>query len=321
MRRFLSGILFLLIGLPVTFSGLLALSLRPWAFDRTFYSRAIDDERLWTALRSPTALKGAPDKVEIGGFTFSGPALYGALQRHLPEAELKSFATDAVDSFIRSADDGVPAAALDLRTLKSTLTKNSAAISADYFAALPKGETRGILTDLRTRPPEASTASLAKRGNEAFASVIATIPDTVSPRMQGASPANGEPHRLSARSSLDRLATTGLAASAALLLGLGFLGGGGIGRSLARSGKFLIIPSSLVLAAGIALSVPGAPIVLSIAAKAQATSDLGFLQAIGGWLSSWLGVAARSFFVVGLSGISIGALLASVRRILEPREY
>lgn len=321
MRRFLSGILFLLIGLPVTFSGLLALSLRPWAFDKIFYSKAIDDERLWTALRSPTALKGAPDKVEIGGLTFSGPALYGALQRHLPEAELKSLATAAVDSFIVGANDGRPAAALDLRPLKSALTKNSGAISTDYFAVLPKSDSGGVLTDSRTQPPEDSTASLAKRGNEAFTRVIATIPDTVSPKTQGDSIALGETHRLSARTSLDRLATTGLAASAALLLGLGFLGGGGIGSSLARSGKFLIIPSALVLAAGIALSVPGAPIVLSIAAKAQATSELGFIQAIGGWLSSWLGVAARSFFVVGLSGISIGALLASVRRILEPREY
>ncbi|HUX41280.1 MAG TPA: hypothetical protein VMV83_08970 [Rectinemataceae bacterium] len=321
MRRFLSGILYLLIGLPITFSGLLALSLRPWAFDKTFYSRAIDDERLWTALRSPTALKGAPDKVEIGGFTFSGPALYSALQRHLPEAALKSFATDAVDSLISVSDEGKPAAALDLRPLKSTLTRDSAAIAADYFADLPKGDRRGVLTDFRTQPPGTSSASLAKQGSEAFASVIATIPDSVNPKIQSGSIILGDPHRVSPKASLDRLATTGLAASAALLLGLGFLGGGGIGRSLARTGKFLIIPSALVLAAGIALSIPGAPIVLSIAAKAQATSDLGFLQAIGGWLSSWLGVAARSFFIVGLSGISIGALLASVRRILEPREY
>ena len=127
--------------------------------------------------------------------------------------------------------------------------------------------------------------------------------------------------RIAIKASFDRLATTGVAAGAALLLGLGFLGGGGLGRCLARSGKYLIYPSALVLAAGIALSIPGAPIALKVAAYVQASADLSFLQALGGWLGSWLGVAARSFFVVGLSGLSLGALIASVRRILEPREY
>jgi hypothetical protein len=321
MRRFLSGLLYLVVGLPVVLSGLLALSIRPWAMDKGFYSRAIDDPRLWASLRSPLVLKGAPEKVEIGGYVFSGPALYGALQKHLPEVELRSFAERSIDEVFNSIDSGKSSVFLDLRPIKASFTKNSAAIAEDYLAALPPGSPGGTSTDISVRPGGMTDPLLVERGGKAFEGLAAAIPDEVKPDLSVADLGRAKGSTISARSFFDRLSSTGLAAGAALLLGLGFLGGGGLGRSFARSGRYLMIPSALVLLTGLVLSIPGAPIAVNLLTGAQASADLGFLKALGGWLGSWLGVASRSFFVVGLAGMSIGALLSSVRRILEPREY
>ena len=318
MRRFLAGILYLFLGLPIALSGLLALSVRPWALDPGFYRRAIEDPRLWTALKSPEALKGAPESIEIGGYIFSGPALYGALQKHIPEAELKNLGGRAIDDIIGAVRSGRAAAALDLRPLKNGLSKESGAFAADYIRSLPKGLPDSP-TDLRVIP-EGAAGIKTEGPAQAAEKLIGSIPDTVTPHV--------EPERASqtrsltvARGGLDRMASSALGAGAVLLLGLGFLGGGGIGRSLSRSGRFLIIPSAIVLAAGLALSIPGAPLAMQIASHLPKAPEAGFVTALGSWLGSWLGVAARSFFVVGLSGVSIGALLVSLRRIFEPREF
>ena len=321
MRRFLAGILYLGVGLPVVLSSLLALSIRPWALDRNFYSRAVDDPRLWIALRSPVARRNAPAKVEIGGYVFSGPALYGAIQGHLPEAELKSLANGTIDEVFNAVDSGKSGLALDLRPLKADLKKNSDAMLADYLSALPVGAPAELSTDLSQRPAGPTDAALADRDGKAVKSLIDSIPDEVRREFPASGGNRVDGARISAKDSFDRWSSTGVAAGAALLLGLGFLGGGGVGRSLARAGRFLMFPSALILAAGVALSIPGAPVALDVAFRAGASADLGFLKALGGWLGSWLGIASRSFFVVGLSGLSVGALLASVRRILEPREY
>lgn len=321
MRRFLSGLLYLFLGLPVVLSGLLSLSVRPWAFDRGFYEKAIQDDRLWTALRSPGALKSVPDSVEIGGYLFSGPALYGAMQRRIPEAELKALGTKAVEDVIGSVESGKDAAPLDLRPLKSRIESEAPALVEDYLAAIPSGQAASS-TDLRTRPAGLPPALLATEGTEALRNAVATIPDYAQPhvRVQNGALALGA-GGMEAKAILDRVATTTGLAGAALLLGLGFLGGGGIGRSLARTGRYLILPSAIVLVAGTALALPGAPLVMQLASEHASKADPAFIKAVGGWLGSWLGVAARSFFVVGLSGLSIGGFLASIRRIVEPREY
>ncbi|HUX39282.1 MAG TPA: hypothetical protein VMV44_15385 [Rectinemataceae bacterium] len=319
MRRLLAGLLYLFLGLPVAFSGLLALSVKPWALDPSFYRRAIEDQRLWTALRSPEALKGVPERMEIGGYIFSGPALYGALQKHIPEAELKSLGGLAVDDIIGALRAGRSATALDLRPLKSSLSKNSRAFAADYLRSLPRGLPTSS-TDLRVLP-EGSAGKASSSAAQATENLIASIPDMVTPDVQTEPRASSRGGLTVGRGGLDRMSSSALAAGAVLLLGLGFLGGGGIGRSLSRAGRFLIIPSAIVLAAGIALSIPGAPLALELVNRLPKAPEASFVAALGGWLGSWLGVAARSFFVVGLSGVSIGALLVSLRRIFEPREF
>lgn len=321
MRRALSGLLYVFLGLPVALSALLTLSVRPWALDRGFYDRAIEDERLWTALRSPEALKGAPESVEINGYLFSGPALYGAFQRHLPEAELKALGRGAVEDILGALETRRPPTPLDLRPLKARLSRDREALAADYFAALPAG-TPSSDSDLRTRAPTAAGTALVRSGSQALGSLVDAIPDEASPQIRvesGRSLVVFGPE--STKTVLDRLARDSALAGGALLLGLGFLGGGGVGRSLSRTGRFLILPSALVLAAGLALSIPGAPLFIQALEQIRPAPELGFLKSLGGWLGSWLGVAARSFFVVGLSGLSLGALLASLRRIFEPREY
>jgi len=318
MRRPLAGLLYVFLGLPIALSGLLALSVRPWILDRSFYHRAIDDPRLWTALRSPEALKGVPERVEIGGYIFSGPALYGALQKHIPETALKSVANKAVDDVISAVSSGQNVPPMDLRPFKADLARNAAAIAADYVASLPEGSSGGTPTDLTSRLPGSQRKEL-DTADSSIGALVASIPDEARPEMRAEAGVVRGP-TVTGVSSLERSASSAVGAGIALLLGLGFLGGGGIGRSLSRAGRFLILPSAIVLGAGIALSIPGAPIAMQIASHATGGADAGFFRALSGWLGSWLGVAARSFFVVGLSGVSIGALFASLRRIFEPRE-
>jgi hypothetical protein len=72
---------------------------------------------------------------------------------------------------------------------------------------------------------------------------------------------------------------------------------------------------------GVALALPGAPLTVLIPESARLAIAPDFLSSLQGWLSGWLGQMSRSFFTVGLVGVSVGGLLASLRRIFEPREY
>jgi hypothetical protein len=44
------------------------------------------------------------------------------------------------------------------------------------------------------------------------------------------------------------------------------------------------------------------------------------MKEAGAWFASVFGQVSKSFFIVGLIGVSAGGLLASLRRIFEPKE-
>jgi hypothetical protein len=288
VRRFGATVLYLLIGLPLALSSILALSVRPWALDRDFYRRALADEKLFTILRSPEAASSFDEKIVIGGYIFSGPAFATAIQAHLPEAELRQAAMAGVDSFLDAAAKGRAPMPVDLRPLKARLAKDSPVLVRDYIAALPKAPDTAPpagAQDLSLAFPAISKAQQEKALALGFGKVLAGMPDSLEAKTQSAG--NPAPAILGgAQASLDRIAFVGTGISAFLLLGLGFLGGGGLARTLSRTGRFIILPSAVVLVIGTALALPGAPLLGFLPTEATRALGSPFVDSLRSWASS-----------------------------------
>ena len=328
MRRFLANILFIFIGLPLALSALFLVSARPWALDRATYKRFVEDDRLYAALQAPEIASRAPATIELrpaGGasaVTLDGKALTATVQKDLPWPEIKSTASRAVDAALDAAQGKTPGGILrlDIRPLKASLKARSPAVARDYPAALAQA---GCPASEAQKP-----ALLALALN----SQIDALPDTVmaDPASLSApkSAFGGLPVGVLSRypgglsqALLNRATARTIALSALLIAGLGALGGTGLVSRLSRAGKYLLIPSVVVLGVGVVLAIPGGLILQNLLPE----EARGMLMGQGGaqlraYLASALGPIARSFFITGLVGASVGGVLASAKRFGEPKE-
>jgi hypothetical protein len=328
VRKFLANAMYLFFGLPLALSALMLISVRPWALDRETYKRFVLDDRLYAALKAPEIAREAPATITIRGGDFSGPALVAAAQKNLPVDAIKKTGEGAIDAAMDAAVGvgGARAVAIDLKPLKAALKAASPAAARDYVAALPAADRAPSPTDFTFRPAAASVKTESELLSKALASSIAEIPDAQAidvsaPRSlpRGGILSSG-PDSVS-QALLNRWTAITAAFSALLLGGLGVLGGKSAGASLARAGKYVLIPSVLVLAIGAVIAVPGGLILQNLLPK----DALEMLKGEAGvqlreYLKSALGPIARSFFITGLVGASIGGLLVSSRRIAEPKE-
>jgi hypothetical protein len=335
MRRFLANILFVFIGLPVALSALFLLSARPWALDRDTYKRFVEDDRLYAALQAPEMASRAPATIELraagSSISADGPSLVSAAQKDLPWPVIKSTASRAVDAALDAAEGRTPGSMeIDLKPLKAALKSKSPAVARDYLAALAasgRPDPAGALGAGAKKPAALSAV---------FNSAIDTIPDAAkadastfpAPRGRLRGPLDKLPIGVMSRGDepltqalLNRMTATSVAMSALLLAGLGALGGTGLVSRLSRAGKYLLIPSILVLAVGAILAVPGGLIlqnVLPAEARAMIAGSGGAM--LRDYLASALGPIARSFLITGLVGASLGGVLSSARKFGEPRE-
>jgi hypothetical protein len=332
MRRFLANLLFICVGLPLALSALFLLSARPWALDRGTYKRFVEDDRLYAALQAPEMASRAPATIELRAdgspVALDGPSLVRAAQKDLPWPAIKTTASRAVDTVIDAAEGIKPGARLeiDLKPLKAALKASGPATARDYIAALAASG--------RPAPSDAQSAGQQKPALLAAAlnSAVDAIPDTAKagrpslPAPRG--PLRGLPIGLMSRGPgaltqalLNQMTATSVALSTLLIAGLGALGGTGLVSRLSRAGKYLLIPSILVLGFGALLAIPGGLIlrnVLPEGAKAMIAGPGGAL--LRDYLASALGPIARSFFITGLVGASLGGVLASAKRFAEPKE-
>jgi hypothetical protein len=328
VRKFLANVLYLFFGLPLALSALMLVSVRPWALDRETYKRFVLDDRLYAALKAPEIAREAPATIAIGGADFSGPALVAAAQKSLPVDAIKKTGELAIDSAMDAAL-GAPGArevAIDLKPLKAALKAASPAAARDYAAALPAADRDPSPTDFTYRPSSVSVKTESAALAKALSSSIDAMPDAPAAELPSPKslPRGGI---LSAGSEalsqalLNRWTALTAAFSAILLGGLGVLGGASAGARLSRAGKYVLIPSVLVLAIGAVIAVPGGLILQNLLPK----DALDMLKGEAGvqlrdYLRSALGPIARSFFITGLVGASLGGLLVSTRRIAEPKE-
>ncbi len=325
MRKGLSTILYLFLGLPITLSALFCLAVKPWALDRAFYKRVIEDRRLYAALRSPDIARGVDARLEFGGFTFSGPALVTALQPRLPEKELTALGHAAIDQTFDALESGAqnrPDAdlMLDMRPLKASLLAMTDAAAEAYVRALPVRDESPNPADLSFRPASIAPARMDAETRAALGKAATSIPDVVSNTLRIDAGIKGR----SVKAAFDQATATLTGFAFALIAGLALLGGGGAVSVLSRAGSYLIPPSVLILVPGVILSMPWTVITRKAMPGMPAelarflASDAG--RAFHEYLGAVLGPMGRSFFVAGLVGLSLGAALKSLRRIFEPHE-
>ena len=349
MRRFLANVLYLFLGLPLALSALMLISVRPWALDRETYKRFVEDDRLYAALQAPEIAARAPRTIVLGTSSFDGSALTAAAQKNLPYAEIKSTASRAIDAALDDVEGKSPAAIgaprgrveLDLRPLKAALKSSSPGIARDYVATLAanSGGANGNHasdsggTDATLRPKPGATQGEVPA---TLTAAISTLPDRAvsqpssSPRLRtiggpmgivSRGPGFGLGDRDLSQALLNRMTATTTAIAALLLAGLGALGGSGALSRLSRSGKYLMVPSIVVLAVGVFLAIPGGLILQNVLPHELRVMFGGSGGAqLRAYLASALGPIARSFFITGLAGASIGGVLAQAKRITEPKE-
>jgi hypothetical protein len=336
MRRFLASVLFLFVGLPAVLSALFLVSVRPWALDRETYKRFVEDDRLYTALQAPEMAVRAPDTIELslqgqgGKAVFDGSSLVKAAQKNLPWPVIKSTASNGVDAILdaiegKSQPGGFE---IDLKPLKAALKAKSAAAARDYEAALAA----------ETKAGSAASGTIQAKPEliaGALAASTAEIPDTLKADPSKLSaPRRAMPIGLLSRGTslapggealtqalLNRMTATSLAISALLIAGLGALGGTNLVTRLSRAGKYLFIPSLIVLAVGAVLAIPGGLILQNLLPREASV----MLEGAGGaqlrdYLAQALGPIARSFFITGLVGASVGGVLSSSKKFSVPKE-
>lgn len=326
MRRFLANVLYLFIGLPLAFSALMLLSARPWALDRATYKRIALDDRLYAALQAPEMASRAPESFELEAdgakLVLDGSALVATAQKDLPWPEIKATASRGVDAVMDAVERGGYGAELDLKPLKAALKSKAPAAVRDYAAALAAETKAGTAAKLSAEArPELLQALLARE--------TARIPDSA--KIERPSPRTGPsplpiglmsrgPEPLS-QALLNRMTATTVALSALLLAGLGALGGRNLVSRLSRAGKYLLIPSIVVLGVGVLLAIPGGLILRNILQGDARTMMAGQGGAqLRAYLASALGPIAKSFFITGLVGASLGGVLLSTKRFSEPKE-
>lgn len=323
MRKPAAIVLYVLIGFPLLFSALFAISTRTWAFDRAAYVKILTDDRLVEILRSPSMQKEVGETVEVGGISLNGPALVSALQKDPPVAELKALATEAVNDgfdFFEGRTKGSQAG-LDLAALKAAVTSRSKALAADYVAALPVKPGRPAETDFSYRPQGLSERLVSSRAADLLKSRVASeVPDSLPwpPADLPAAIENGEGEVLTV-AKID----TGIAGVALFAFlfsaGLVLLGESRMHGRLSMAGAFITAPAALLLVTSAAAAAAGLGVqrgLLPDAMRQMAGSDGGAMLATY-FLGSFLGTSGpvfKSLFTTGLVGVCIGGLLTSVRR-------
>lgn len=323
MRKTAAIVLYILVGFPLLFTALFAISTRTWAFDRAGYARILTDDRLVGILRSPAMQKEISETVDVAGISLNGPALVSALQKDPPVAELKALATEAVSDgfdFFEGRTKGRQAS-LDLAPLKAAVEARSDALAADYVAALPVEPKRPAENDLSFRPQGLPERLVASRAADLLRARVAhDIPDSL-PWPPATLPATIESADGNVL-TVGRIDTAiaGVALFAFLFAaGLVLLGESRMHGRLSMAGAFIIAPAALILVSSALAVAAGLGVqrgLLPDAMRQMAGSDGGAMLATY-FLGSFLGTSGpifRSLFTTGLVGVCIGGLLVSVRR-------
>jgi hypothetical protein len=325
MRRFPAIVLYVVFGLPLLLSALFAISVRSWAFDRSWYERVLTSDRLYELLRDPSFAKDAEEKMAVDGLTLHGPSLVAAAQKDMPVAELKALTKEAIDrgfDYAEGRTGGLPAT-LDLKPLKSAIASRSAAFAGDYVKGLPVEPKAPAQGDFSYRPQGLAPSVVADRAaTELRARAAKMLPDSTAwPPEEATRPKGSGPAWKLDLARLDA-SLAGLALFSLLVVaGLSLLGARGAVDRLSLAGSFILAPSVIVLLTGAFLATGGYMVQRGlIPTHIQGFASSGAAQALAAYFIGSLGGGTRSLFVTGLIGASLSVFLLSFRKWMRPEE-
>ncbi len=330
MRKFFSVVLYILVGLPLSLSVLMAFSVKPWALDRDFYKRTLTSDKLYAALADPALAAGTDEVLELaGGLKVNGPVYVAALQKRIPVPELKALSTDAVDKTFDwlegKAAAGKPS--LDMKPLKKALVASEGDLARDYVKGIPEKPGVPAKGDLTFRPSSLSEAAMTTAATPVLREGTQTaIPDSVSwPNADKPAITDASQGAVILPPDLDSRILGFTVFTTFILAGLSYLGGRRAADRLRLAGTYILIPSIFVLGIGAVLMATGG-IAGSAALGGILPAGVHLVPAAGSGAGSQLASffaelgrgMARSFFLTGLIGTCAGGFLKSLRRTFDP---
>jgi hypothetical protein len=293
---------------------LFVLSVRPWAMDRDFYTRAVTDDRLYALMKAPELAQDAEKKMMFQDYIFHGPSLVSSIQKNLPEAELKALGIDTINQ-VMDALEGKRSGQLrvNLVPLKMELQASLGPMAAEYARSLPRLAQLPAPKDYSAIADDKSVSQLTAETETVLRGLVQTIPDTAV--SEGSIHISGSFNTSLGQAALNRTAWTLSLLAIGTIIGLAFLGGGSMATILSRAGGMVGFPSVVVLIFGAVLALPGARIVQQLLPpQAQSVMGKEFGDQLRAYLSTILGPMSQGFFLTGVVGASLGALLKSYKR-------
>lgn len=336
IHRFFGFVMYLFIGLPLLLGSMTMLSVRPWLTNPDAYRSLVEDPRFTAVLEAPELPRHMPPTIEIGDYSFNGPAAAAAFQKTIPASALVRTATQSVDSVFSAIDTGASGFMIDLRPLRDALVAGAEPFAEAYLATtgevpetLPGQQSGSSLipaTGQQPRPVSGQTANPeAERLSELTASNLGSRLEAMAIGMPAnlavADPSLGTMGQRTANLASMR---TGFSA-AAIWLALAASGLTVAGAFIAEQNwrKRIKLLGSRILGPGIPILVVGLfPYLINPAGLIRMAGAASMNQFPA--LLEYIKFAATSlsggFLVVGLAAVGLGTALVSATHLIPPDE-
>lgn len=326
MKKPLAILILALVAIPLLIASTFLLSLRGKATERDFWVAALTDDRLLDGIASLSALEGpgAERRVMIEGVAFDAPSLARAALAALPRKEYAQAAASLVDDMFgakgASAQDAQEA-------FLSALSAQAPVFASAYLDSLPEAEGMPGPDDLSFRPKGLSSAELRRLAAPALEAAwreaaVGTVRDGMED-IQKARSAAGIPAR--PRSTLSASLSLSLFLGLCALIGSAFLYGGPWSERLVLMGVGVLLASLPALILGVAMRAGAnaqglVELIARSGGPAIPPAALSSAAGLLAWAKDILGGLSSSFLAIGIGGISLGALLISLRWPFAARE-
>jgi hypothetical protein len=200
MRKPIALLILIFVFIPLVFSAMTLIAIRPWVLDRGFYERIVSDERIYSSL----FIGRVSNQYHLEMFTVENqlpvPALNASLSEVVTPDYLRTQAIKLVDDTFDLIDGRIARfeATLDITPLKTALAGEAGERFANTLAAaLPAcevGQTQiapgGTLA--RCIPADSSVNETAAQITEALPAALTAMPDRI--LLNAQSEANRSPH-------------------------------------------------------------------------------------------------------------------------------
>jgi hypothetical protein len=306
LRRFFGFAMYLFISLPLLLGSMTLLSVRPWLTDPAAYKALVEDPRFTAVLEAPELPSHFPATLDLGGYSYEGPAVAAAFQSAIPASALVQTATLSIDTVFSAIDTGATGFMIDLQPLREALIAGSGPFAETYLART------GKLPAALPGPQSALTSSN-------LSMVLADMAAELPPSLAFDDPSLGAVGQRTANLATMR---TGLR-TASIWLALAAAGLTVAGAFIAEESwrKRLKLLGSRILGPGVPILVIGlVPHLINPAGlvRVAGASSMNQFPALLEYIKFVATSLGGGFMVVGLAAVGIGTALVSTTHLLPP---